>query len=160
MSNIDQQFITDLQREDDVGLVLRGHLHIEQQLVALASLLLPLSSRCDWSCIPYRAKVEIAHACGLSEDVKLLLIKIGKIRNGMAHSLNAVVSKDVVTNLYNSLSDRLRIGLQECYEAMRAERFPGPSSVEPRDLLVLILLNARQAAAADAIALERQISEL
>ena len=44
MNDTEQQFIADLQREDDVGLVLRGHLHIEHQLIELISVLLRLLS--------------------------------------------------------------------------------------------------------------------
>jgi hypothetical protein len=33
----EQQFIADLQREDDVGLVLLGHLHVEQLIELDAS---------------------------------------------------------------------------------------------------------------------------
>lgn len=61
MCNTDRQFRDDLQREDDVGLVLRGHLHVEHQLIELASVLLPFAARCDWGRISYRTKVEFAH---------------------------------------------------------------------------------------------------
>jgi hypothetical protein len=37
-----------LQREDDIGLVIRGHLHVERQLIELASSILPFAARCDW----------------------------------------------------------------------------------------------------------------
>jgi hypothetical protein len=43
-----EQFLADLQREDDVGLVLRGHLHVEHQLIELISALLPFANDCDW----------------------------------------------------------------------------------------------------------------
>jgi hypothetical protein len=56
MCDTEQQFMEDLEREDDVGLVLRGHLHVEHQLIALASVLLPFAARCDWDKISYRAK--------------------------------------------------------------------------------------------------------
>lgn len=85
--------MADLQREDDVGLVLRGHLHVEHQLIELASVFLPFAARCDWGNISYRAKVEFAYACALPEDLKELLERLGSIRNGFAHTLNASLSK-------------------------------------------------------------------
>jgi hypothetical protein len=145
VSDTDQQFMADLQREDDVGLVLRGHLHVEHQLIELASVLLPFAARCDWGKISYRAKVEFAYGCGLPEDLKDLLERLGSIRNGFAHTLNASLSKQLVLDLYNSLSVRLRDGLKVSYKAMGFEELTSPSSLESRDLLILVFLSARQA---------------
>ena len=145
MTDTEQQFITDLQREDDVGLVLRGHLHIEHQLIELISVLLPYAERCDWGKVSYRAKVELAHGYGLPADLKDLLERIGSIRNDFAHTLTASLSKQSALDLYNSLSARLRDGLKGSYQAMGIGQLTSPSSLEPRDLITLILLNARQA---------------
>ncbi len=150
MCDTDRQFRDDLQREDDVGLVLRGHLHVEHQLIELASVLLPFAARCDWGRISYRAKVEFAHGCGLPEDLKDLLERLGSIRNGFAHTLNASLSKQSILDLYNSLSVRLREGLKVSYEAMGLGELTSPSSLEPRELLTLIFLIARQATIAAA----------
>jgi hypothetical protein len=141
----DKQFMADLQREDDVGLVLRGHLHVEHQLIELASMCLPFTARCDWGKISYRAKVELACGCGVPEDLKGLLIRLGVMRNDFAHALDASVSKQSVLNLYNALSDRLRGGLKISYKAMGLGALADPSNLEPRDLLTLLFLTARQA---------------
>lgn len=152
--------MTDLQREDDVGLVLRGHLHVEHQLIELASVVLPFAARCDWGKISYRAKLEFAYGCGLPEDLKDLLERLGSIRNGFAHTLNASVSQRSTLDLYNSLSDRLRDGLKVSYRAMGLGELAGPTSLEPRDLLILIFLNARQATKAAVHALGSQRATL
>lgn len=86
MCDTDQKFMADLQREDDIGLVLRGHSHVEHQLIELASAFLPFGARCDWGNISYRAKVEFAYGCALPEDLKDLLERLGAIRNGFAHT--------------------------------------------------------------------------
>jgi hypothetical protein len=143
--DLEQQFIADLQREDDVGLVLRGHLHIEHQLIELASALLPVAERCDWGKISYRAKVELAYGCGLPKDLKEPLERLGSVRNGFAHTLNVSLSKQSVLDLYNSLSVRLQDGLKVSYRAMGLGELASPSSIEPRDLLTLVYLNALQA---------------
>jgi hypothetical protein len=148
----DTQFFADLQREDDVGLVLRGHLHIEHQLVVLMSAFLPAAAKCKWGKVSYRAKVELAYGCGLPADVKACLESLGSLRNDFAHTLTATVSRQSVLELYNALSDRLRKGLITSYEAMGLGAMAKPSSLEPRDLLALIFLSARQATKAAAIA--------
>jgi hypothetical protein len=98
--------------------------------------------------ISYRAKIEIAAGCGMPDDLKDLLIKLGSLRNDFAHTLAAAISKQAVLNIYNSLSARLREGLAGSYKAMGIGAFSSPSSLESRDLLILILINARQAAKA------------
>lgn len=156
MCNAEKQFMADLQCEDDVGLVLRGHLHIEHELIALASVPLPFAERCDWVRIGYRAKVEFAYGCGMPDDLKNLLERLGSIRNGFAHTLNVSLSKQSVLDLYNSLSDRIRDGLKVSYRAMGLGELAGPSSLETRDLLILIFLTARQATKAAVLALEAE----
>ncbi len=145
MKNPDEQFSDDLQREDDVGLVLRGHLHIEHQLVDMLSEFLPFADRADWGMVSYRAKVELAYAAGLPEDLKKLLEKIGTLRNTFAHTLSSSITKQVALNLYNSLSEFYRQGLKESYKAMGIGELTSPSSLEPRDLVTLVFINARQA---------------
>lgn len=145
--------MADLQREDDVGLVLRGHLHVEHQLIELASMHLPFAGRCDWGRISYRAKVELAHGCGLPEDLQKLLIRLGALRNRFAHVLDVSLSTQSVLELYNVLSERLRDGLRFSYEAMGLGAFEGPSNIDPHELLALIFLTARQATKAAAQAL-------
>ena len=153
MDSTDTKFIQDLQREDDVGLVLLGHIHIEHQLIELISEVLPYPERCDWQKINYSTKVNLAHSCGLPERLRDSLNKIGKLRNDFAHNLDASISKDGVLALYNGLPDLNQKALKGSYQPMGLGSFPGPSKVPPRDLLVLILLGMRQAIKAAVFAL-------
>ncbi|HVY22756.1 MAG TPA: hypothetical protein VG962_05335 [Steroidobacteraceae bacterium] len=148
MSDAENQFYKDLTREDDVGLVLRGHLHIEHQLIELISTLLSLPACCDWSNINYRAKIELAYGCGLHEDLISPLKQLGSIRNGFAHTLKASLSKKSILDLYNSMSPRLQDGLKVAHKAIGIGELTNPLSLEPRDLLILIFVNIRQAIAA------------
>lgn len=151
MADVDDQFISDLQREDDLGLVVRGHLHIEHQLVEVSSARLPFASRIDWSEISFRAKVEIAYACGLPEDRKSLILKLNKLRNEVAHRLSASIDRHEVVDIYNSLSDEIRLTIKGMHSHMGLGTFPGPAALESRDLLIYLFISARQAtkAAAD-----------
>ncbi|MGH8509066.1 MAG: hypothetical protein ACREVH_10160 [Gammaproteobacteria bacterium] len=149
----DKQFSDDLLREDDVGLVLRGHLHIEHQLIELVSTCLSFKQRCDWSRISYLAKVDLALASGLPENRKKVLEKLNTLRNTFAHSLSATISKKDILDLYNCLSEPLREGLKVTHKAIGRGDLSEPSSLEPRDLLILIFLNVRQAIKAAVITL-------
>ena len=153
MDSTDTKFIQDLQREDDVGLVLLGHIHIEHQLIELISEVLPFPERCDWQKINYATKVAMAHSCGLPERLRDSLRKIGKLRNDFAHNLDASISKADVLSLYNGLPEFDREAMKASYHSMGRGSFPGPSKLPPRDLLVLIILSVRQAIKAGVVTL-------
>lgn len=154
----DELFYSDLEREDDVGLVLRGQLHIEHQLIEIANAVLPYGKRCEWGKFAYRAKVELAHACGLSEDVRCVLLKLGNLRNVFAHNLNATISKQRALDLYNCQSDRLRTVLQDSHKLMTGGSVFSVTKIEPRDLVALIFLNMHSATKAAAVTLQGNAS--
>ena len=146
MEDIDRQFYDDLTREDDLGLILRGLLHIEHQLIELCSVFMPCASQCDWGAISYRAKVELAHGFGLSSGLKDIFLKLGSIRNKFAHELSAQITAKQVLDLYNLLPPVLSGAVAASYESLgRADQF-SPSKMPPQELLVLILLSSRQSA--------------
>ena len=150
----DQLLYQDLTREDDVGLVLRGQLHIEHQLMAVAEAILPFGERCDWGKFTYRSKVELAYACGLPQDVRSILLKLGNLRNDFAHKLDAAISRQRALDLYNGLSDRHRTVLQESYKLMLEKPQFVLGDIEPRDLVTLIFLNMHSATKAAVLALQ------
>lgn len=154
METPDQQFSDDLMREDDVGLVLRGHLHIEHQLMELISIALPFKERCDWSRIGYRGKIELALSCGLREDMRQPLKSIGSLRNNFAHDLGANIEKKKVMDIYNGLSERLRKGVKVSYAATGRQGTFKPSQLVEKDLLVLLFVNFRQAIRAAILTLQ------
>ncbi|MGH9439417.1 MAG: hypothetical protein ACRD22_16380 [Terriglobia bacterium] len=154
----DELFYSDLEREDDVGLVLRGQLHIEHQLMAIANAVLPFADRCKWGKFAYRSKVELAYACGLPQDVRCVLLKLGNLRNEFAHDLNATISKQRALDLYNCQSERLRIVLQDTYKLMTGKPVFSLKSIEPRDLVTIIFLTMHSATKAAAATLEGNAS--
>ena len=138
------QFYQDLAREDDLGLVVKAHLHIEHQLLEFISLHLPYKERCDWSRIGYAAKVDLALALGLPDTLRKPLVAIGTLRNEFAHNLSySQASVDAVA-LYNGLPALLHSGVKESYRLVKGVDLK-PRKVSNRDLLVILLINIRQA---------------
>ncbi len=156
MADVESQFIADLQREDDVGLVKRGLLHVEHQLIELATTRLPFASRVDWNEISFRAKLEIAYACGLPEDRKKLISSLNSLRNKFAHRLDATISKAEFVKIYNNLPSNIRETIKGTHQLMGLGVFPGPASLDPRDLLIHLFMSARQATKAAADRLRNQ----
>lgn len=132
-------FLADVNRDDDVGFVLRSHLHIEHALVELLQHVLPEPSACEWSMVGYRAKVEIGAGLGLGEDVKTLLLKIGSLRNDFAHDLTVSISKERAVKMYNALSPRIQGIARGTYELRGSGRFKGPASLDPRELVEILI---------------------
>ncbi|MEL1263949.1 hypothetical protein AAD027_06110 [Pseudoxanthomonas putridarboris] len=128
-------------------------MHIEHQLMEIAGAVLPFADRCDWQKFSYRTKVELAYACGLPKDTRDVLIKLGTLRNEFAHKLDASISRQRALDLYNSLSDWHRTVLKESYKVMMDKQDFAPASLEPRDLVTLILLNMYSATRAEGLAL-------
>ena len=156
----DLSLYRDLTREDDVGLVLRGHLHIEHQLMEIARVVLPYGDRCNWGAFSYRTKVELAYACGLPDDVRQTLLKLGTLRNDFAHKLGASITQQSALDLYNSLANKHQTILRDSYKDMMGVTQFSPSKLEPRDLVTLIFLNTHTATRAAVLALRAMPGEL
>ena len=144
MKKLEQKLFTDLKREDDVGLVIRGHLHVENQLIDFISHTLLHPEKCDWEKIGYSGKVELALACGLPDGMRTILEKLGELRNDFANNLDATIDPKWVLNTYNSLSLQLKKDLEKSYKKMDLGRLSQQSTLDTRDLLVLIFLSVRQ----------------
>lgn len=154
----DANFYKDLTSEDDVGLILKGHLHIEHQLIELISLTLPFPNRCNLARLSYSAKVELALACGLKEDMRAPLKQIGSLRNDFAHVLGRNIEKKIILDLYNGLSERLKDGLKESHRSIRRGELPNPSEIDERDLLILMIVSLRQTIKAGCLVLKGVVS--
>jgi hypothetical protein len=145
MQNVDQKFLDDLQREDDIGFILRGHIHVESQLIELLKEFFPFPEHCDFEKLNYRSKVEIACAAGLTHEIKNFLYCIGSIRNKFAHRVDSSVSANIALDLYHSLPESYRSEIRHSYMAFGKVEHVDPSSIEPRELMTLLFIHARQA---------------
>jgi len=149
-SDLDKLFFDDLTREDDLGLVVKAHLHIEHQLAEFISGFMKARSNCDWSRVGFTAKLEVALGLGLPLHLRKPIEAVGKLRNSFAHNLQYSQSEVDAVALYNGLPARLHAGVKETYKAIRGAELK-PSKLTNRDLLVIVLLNLRQAIQAEAV---------
>lgn len=140
-----QKFSEALASEDDLGMILRGHLHIEHQLKEFISLFLPFNQKCDWGKIGYIGRVEIALSCGLPEDMRKPLEKINSIRNCFAHELNTVIQKQTVMDIYNCLSERHQNVVKLCYKELGGKETFSPSQLEKIELLQILIVSIHSA---------------
>lgn len=141
------EFNRDLTSEDDIGLIVKAHLHIEHKLMEFVELHMPFKERCDWQRISYAGKVELALAFGLRKELQKPLMKVGKLRNTFAHNLNYRLEEFDSLSMFNCLPPFLHKVTKSSYQRVKGTSL-NPNTIDKRDLLVLILINIRQAVAA------------
>jgi hypothetical protein len=135
------EFIQSLQGEDELGVVVRTHIHVEAKLIEMLSLLAD-SKALDRMDLEFFQKVHLAVALGLREEHAQGLLALGKIRNDFAHKLGSSLTDNRVKNLYEALSAKDKAAVQELYRRTESQikqhhgkRF---QSLLPRDRFVLI----------------------
>lgn len=126
--------------EDNVGLVLRGLLHVEHQLIKFISCELPHPERVDWSKIDYTGKVELALSCGLNVDIRPPLEYLESLRNNFACSFEGKIDPQWVLVTYNSLPGKLKETVEGAYKSVGAKLTATDARLDTRDLLVLIFI--------------------
>jgi hypothetical protein len=93
-------FHADLLRDDDVGMVVRAHQHIERELKLFIEMAAPSPGR--FRKLTYSKRVDVAIEHGLIRDLEGPLRAIGRMRNRLAHELGASVGKADPKKLYES----------------------------------------------------------
>ena len=136
-------FIKHLLGEDELGVVVRAHIHIEAWLNELLSRM-GVDMKClDKAELEYHQRVHLAVALGLKKQHCSPLLAFGSIRNAFAHNINATLTKERVTNLYNTLSPEDQEIAQRVYKSTNAKLNASgqPNSLrglEPKDQFVIL----------------------
>ena len=139
----DEAFFESLSVEDDLGMVVRAHIHVEAMLLEMIDLLVPNPEPLKKMELEFHQRVTLAVALGkLDEKEAPALRALGKLRNDFAHRLDTQLSKDRVNNLYNALSADQKGLIQHVY---RREGSGGPSFKEmsPRDRFIAMAISLR-----------------
>jgi hypothetical protein len=96
---------TALEGEDDLGVVIRSHIIVEQYLNQLIeSMMVDISSYRSVE-IDYHSKVKLAVALGLNKRFAPFLNSLGTLRNDFAHKLRPEIKKQDANNLYKCLHE-------------------------------------------------------
>ena len=142
-----------LKGEDDLGVVIRSHIHIEAKLNELFEVIFNQPKYLESMNLEYHQKVQIALACGLDERFGAPLNTIGTIRNNFAHKLNAELGKNEVDSIYKSFSGDDKNLIQVSYKKMKKHfHRNGPNSISklsPGDGYTLLIIALRAALEAE-----------
>jgi hypothetical protein len=143
----DDQFHTDLQNEDELGAVIRGHLHIEHSLNELLKRQIPFFERLEKLNHDYEVKVALALAMGLNREYEKPLKGVGLLRNKYAHKPGFKISKSDTANLYKAFSAEDRKIIQGAYfrtnKNLKKNNIPF-SQHKPIDQFIMLAITIRQ----------------
>jgi hypothetical protein len=116
--NVDD-LIAAFRGQDELGVVLRAHVHIEHQLERYIHTALEEPN--ELRRMEYSARVRLALACGLRKDLKLPLNAFGALRNKFAHTLNSILTHNDVDLILNTFSDNDRFDILSRYPVLMAQ---------------------------------------
>jgi hypothetical protein len=148
-------FVRALLEEDELGMVVRAHIHIEHQLIEFLRARLDPPEALDALDLDYSGRVKFALALGLSHDFKPALASLGTLRNNFAHKLGTKLTKQDANNFENALDPTTKDILRDAH-VDTLKKFRQGQDITPIKLLdpkqriisYLNLLWARIAAAA------------
>ena len=109
----DDKFHAALQGEDELGVVVRAHIHLESHLISLFELFFQAPKYL--SGFTYGHKVSLALACGLNPDFASPLKVLGKTRNTFAHKLDSCLDEQQVRSLYAAFSSANKVLIQKAF---------------------------------------------
>ncbi len=140
-SILDVKFRQALQQDDELGCVVRAHLHIEHLVDKLLQHHFPRAEALEKMNLEYSAKVTLLEAFDYNPFVTTPLLAIGKLRNDFAHKLEFVLSADRMDALYNSFEQDGKAAVQNAYQRTRqnlgAAAPKKMANLNPKDRFVL-----------------------
>ncbi|MGH7965648.1 MAG: hypothetical protein ACRERD_28175 [Candidatus Binatia bacterium] len=138
--SLDASFLEALFGEDELGAVVRAHIHIEAQVNSLLDLMVPYPAHLPR--LRYEQNARLVCALGLAEESFAPLKVLGDIRNRFSHKLDTKLTDGMVKELYDAFSATDRQTILDAYamtDGQLASRLPsGFSSLGPRDRFVII----------------------
>lgn len=141
------KFIADLMGEDELGVVIRAHIHIEAQLVRLLEALVPYSEHLEKMDLDYAQKVQLTVAMGLAPEHVAPLNTLGSIRNRFAHKLESKLTKNDAENLYRVLGADDKDIVQESFERTKNQfaydKLTKFKQLKPKEQFILIVVALR-----------------
>ena len=113
---------TDLQSEDDLGKVIRGHIHIEHELnqIIFFAAANPNELK-SFDRQEFSEKVRLALVLGLKTDLATPLNAAGNLRNKFAHRLDTKLSKQMAKTLIATLPPVLKARFDALLSTARSE---------------------------------------
>ena len=140
----DEMFQKALFDEDDLGSVIRVHLHVEYHVNEIISKLVSYEKDLKPLGLDFNGKVNLICALGVKPEYKPVLSTLGSMRNKFAHDPFYKITKTEINNLYKALPSNEKDILQKAHEKTRkANNVKAYAKLAPRDKFILIAVVIR-----------------
>jgi hypothetical protein len=147
LQSTESEFQAALNGEDELGVVIRAHIHVEAMLNALVDKLLVSPKHVEKMNIDYSQKVRLAIALGLLPQYESPLLALGTLRNAFAHKPGIALTKSRVDSLYSSLSSEDKMIVQNSHQntrkKLKGSGVPRFSALGAKDQFILIAVALR-----------------
>jgi hypothetical protein len=110
---MDDDLLRDLLGEDELGIIIRAHIHIEEYVDKFLILKTEEYKYLEKVKLEFSEKVLVGLSLGLDEKFYSPLIVISKIRNKFAHKTDSSLTQSDVNNLYESFCAEDKADLQK-----------------------------------------------
>ena len=140
LPTIDEQFYSHLTAEDELGVVVRAHIHIEASIIDFVRARVPFPD--DLPRLQYEARLRLAIALGLKPQYFESLKLFGDIRNTFGHNLDATLAETRINELFSKLPKEAQEITLKAY-VMIVEQRGGKDTLRfaqlsPRDRFILM----------------------
>ena len=103
------KFLTDVQGEDPLAVIIRGHLYVESVLTQLIEEFLAEPSAIEVERLSFKTKVELALAVGAPiEELRTPLTELNRLRNKLAHDVGATITVQDEDRLFKTFTRETR----------------------------------------------------
>jgi hypothetical protein len=105
--------------EDELGMVVRAHIHLENQLQEFILVAAANPHEVKFSEIDFAGTVRLALALGLDPKLKAALNAAGSLRNKFSHRLEMKLGEEEARNLFTTLTPNDANAVQNVYMQLR-----------------------------------------
>lgn len=108
-------FFQVLENEDDLGMVIRGHIHLEHELREFIFAASPQPEEAKLSEYDYVGLLGLAMTLGLDSTLEAGLLAVGRLRNKFAHRLDIRLTEDEAKKIYATLLPSVRADAEQSW---------------------------------------------
>ncbi|MGA3038170.1 MAG: hypothetical protein ABSE64_11885 [Vulcanimicrobiaceae bacterium] len=135
LSDAEQRFFTSLVADDDIIVVLRGHLYIEADINDLLEACFPGSAALIED-LTYEQKVRrLRKSTTIPSDIATLLKAVGELRNSFAHSRDRTLTQVDDDRFFGAMSEYYKPGV---IDLIRKGAFPDRPGARVRAAILVL----------------------
>lgn len=142
---LNQELYKVLEGNDDLGVVIRSHIIVEQSLNLLIESKMKNVESYRKLQLEFSQLVKLAVALGLTKDLEPILNSLGKLRNTFAHQLKPCITQSDANNLYGALGPNEKQFLQRSLTLLKNidqhKAMPSFPSMPPKEKYIVCIIS-------------------